>query len=189
MAGATCRHDAGALPCQEGERRWPGVSSCVLTAQPLARQVPRAAAGASRSTCQRSQSVVVLPVADRSCAAQDQHVSTDEERPWRLLEGAPRDHGCWQDAWITARVVLPPGTAPGGAPADHPPAHVEMAVFGGRCASRDRTRTGVCTYNCTGYDVFSPLAGADLRPSGTRATVLVAAQLHLYYTINLSYKT
>jgi hypothetical protein len=62
------------------------------------------------------------------------------------VEGAPRDHGCWQDAWISPRVVLPPGTAPGGAPADHPPAHVEMAVFGGRCASRDRTRTGVCTY-------------------------------------------
>lgn len=39
------------------------------------------------------------------------------------------------------------------------------------------------------YDVFSPLEEADLRLSGTRATVLIAAQLHLYYTINLSYKT
>jgi hypothetical protein len=32
--------------------------------------------------------------------------------------------------------------------------HVEMAAFGGRCAeptSRERTRTGVCTYK---YDVF-----------------------------------
>jgi hypothetical protein len=52
-------------------------------------------------------------------------------------------------------VVLAPGTAQ----EEHrlttgPCMHVEMAAFGGRCAeptSRERTRTGVCTYK---YDVF-----------------------------------
>jgi len=107
----------------------PGVSSC---AQPDSQSAisyrqckyRERAADASRSACQRA--VVVVPVADRSCAAQDQHVrSVQCVVAWRERRASRTRVFCWifrvskvvapgpraGRARGSPRVVLAPGTA------------------------------------------------------------------------------